>query len=101
MERRNRYKNPVRFIAVFRIVFICLLLGAVGGVFVHARNQHVKQGDQIRQVENDIDRLSEEKELWQLRNAAAKDRKELKERLRWIGSDLEPIKPSRVITIEQ
>ena len=99
MEQRNRYKNPIRFIVILRIVFICFLLGALSGVFVYARNQHVKQGDQIRHFESEIARLTEEQELWQLRNATAKDRSELKERLLWIGSDLEPIKLSRVITI--
>lgn len=70
-------------------------------MFVHARNQHVKQGDRIREVESDIVRLNEEKELWQLRNAAAKDRSELADRLRWIGSDLKPIQPSRVLPIDR
>lgn len=101
MEQRNRYINPVRFFAVFRLFFIFLLLGGISATFVHVRNQHVKRGDQIRQVETDIARLTEEKDMWQLRNAAAKDRSELADRLRWIGSDLQPINPSRVITIQQ
>ena len=100
MEKRNRYRNPVRFAAIFRVIFICLLLGVTGGAFVFMRNLHVKKGDDIRTVEIEIADLDHETQLWELRIAGAKDRIELARRLKWMGSDLQPIDPTRVLKID-
>jgi hypothetical protein len=100
MEKRNRYRNPVRFAAVFRVVFICLLLGTVAGAFVFLRNQHIKRGDEIRTVEMEIAELDNEMQLWELRIAGAKDRTELAKRLKWMGSDLQPIDPGKILKLE-
>lgn len=101
MEKKNRYRTPVRFIAVFRVVLVCLLFGVVGCAFVYIRNQHVKKGDEIRQVEIEIAELDQQEDLWELRIAAAKDRSELSGRLGWIGSDLKSIDPARILKINR
>ncbi|MDF1815976.1 MAG: hypothetical protein P1V20_27495 [Verrucomicrobiales bacterium] len=100
MEKKNRYRNPVRVAAVFRLVFFCLLLGIVGGTFVFLRNLHVKRGDEIRKVEIEIAELDHEMQLWEIRIAGARDRIELSRRLKWLGSDLQPIDPSRILKID-
>ncbi len=99
MQKRNRYRNPVRPTVVLRIVFFCLFAAVVGGAFVFVRNRHVQQGDEIHRLESVIADLEHEMQLWELRNAGAKDRIELGQRLDWIGSDLEPIDPERVLEI--
>jgi len=100
MEKRNRYRNPVRMKAVIRMVLVCLLLGVVGGVFVFLRNLHVKTGDKIHSTELAIAELDHEIQLWELRIAAAMDRNELARQLKWVGSELRPIDPARVLKIE-
>lgn len=99
MERKNRYRNPVRLATVLRVAFLCLLGGIGGAGFVYLRNDHVKTGDQIRQAEKEIEDLKEETQLWELRVAGAMDRIELSRRLEWMGSDLQSIDPARVIKI--
>lgn len=99
MVKKNRYRNPVRLGVVLRAVFVCLLLGTIGGALVFIRNYHVQQGDRIRKVELEITELDHAKQLWELRVASAKDRLELSRRLHWMGSELEPIDPGRVIRI--
>ena len=100
MEKRNRYRNPVRLTSVFRVIFLCLLVGTIGAAFVYLQNRQVKQGDAIRVVEMEIEELDHQLQLWELRIAGAKDRIELARRLRWIGSELEPIDPTRVLKIK-
>ena len=100
MANRNRYRNPIRFAPIARAVMVCLLLGVVGGTFVFLRNQHVTRGDQIRSVEVEIAELDNEIQLLELRIAGAKDRVELTRRLEWMGSDLKPVDPSRILKIE-
>ncbi|MDF1752798.1 MAG: hypothetical protein P1U89_08510 [Verrucomicrobiales bacterium] len=100
MQSRNRYRNPVRMVPIIRVVFICLLLGVVGGVFVYLRNQHVQRGDEIRSVEIEIAELDREIQLWVLRIANSKDRVELNRRLDWQNSDLRSISPANILKIE-
>ena len=100
MDKSNRYRNPVRAAVVLRVVFFALLAGMAGGSFVFVRNQHIKKGDEIRQVEMDIAELDQEMQLWEIRIAGARDRIELARRLKWLGSDLRPIDPSRVLKID-
>jgi hypothetical protein len=100
MDKRNRYRNPVRIQSVLRMVLVCLLLGVVGGVFVYLRNLHVKTGDKIHAAELAIAELDHELQLWELRIAGAKDRIELARQLKWVGSDLRPIDPARILKIE-
>ena len=100
MEKRNRYRNPVQFASVFRVIFICLLVGLIGAAFVYIKNRHIRQGDEIHNLENRIVELDHEKQLWELRIAGAKDRVELARRLKWMGSDLTSIDPSRVLKIQ-
>ncbi len=100
MEKKNRYRNPVRMRAVLRMVLVCFLLGVVGGVFVFQRNLHVKTGDKIHDAELAIAELDHELQLWELRIAGAKDRIELSRQLKWVGSDLRPIDPARILKIE-
>lgn len=101
MDKRNRYRNPVRIGTVLRIAFVGILIVVIGGGLVFLRNQHVKKGDLIRQVEDEIVELDHERQLWELRVATAKDRIELSRRLRWMGSDLRPIDPARVLKLRR
>ena len=100
MEKRNRYRNPVRLGSVFRIVFFCVLLGLAGAAFVYIRNQLVQQGREISRLEKEIAELDHEKQLWDLRIAGAMDRMEMTRRLEWMGSDLIRIDPSRILKIQ-
>lgn len=86
---------------VLRIAFIGILIAGIGGGLVFVRNQHVKKGDLIRQMEDEIVELNHERQLWELRVATAKDRIELARRLRWMDSDLQPIDPARVLKLRR
>ncbi|MEX2580387.1 MAG: hypothetical protein WD342_15115 [Verrucomicrobiales bacterium] len=100
MEKKNRYKNRIRSITLYRLALGGVLLLFSGASFVLVRNQHVIQGDEIRSVEDAIVELDREIELWGLRIAAVRDRQELSRRLRWVKSDLGEIDSSRVIEVD-
>lgn len=100
MERRNRYRNPVKMATVFRVAFFGIVFALIGGGFVFIRNEHVQTGDKIRNLEQEIAGLDQERQLWELRLAGALDRLELSRRLKWANSSLTPIDPSRVLKIE-
>tara|TARA_R110000850_G_scaffold64695_30_gene145114 strand:+ start:349 stop:690 length:342 start_codon:yes stop_codon:yes gene_type:complete len=100
MEKRNRYRNRIKFVALARVVMLGLLLLAVGSGFVLARNQHVIRGYEIRSIEDGIVELDREIEMWELRIAGVKGRQELSRRLRWVQSDLEEIETRKVIEID-
>lgn len=99
MEKRNRYRNRVQPVLICRLVMGGLLLLAVGAGFVLVRNQHVMEGNELRELEDQIVELDREIELWEVRIAAVRDRQELSRRLRWAQSDLEQIDPARVIEL--
>ncbi len=99
MPLRSRYRNPIKTGLIARLVIYCILTGALGGGFVWVRNEQVKTGDQIRQLENELADLESQAQLWQIRVASAKDRVELAKRLKWSGSDLQPIDPQRVLQL--
>ena len=100
MEKRNRDRNGVRPIMICRLAVAGLLLLATGAGFVLVRNEHVIRGYQIRSLEDEVGELDREIEMWELRIAGVKGRKELSRRLRWVQSDLSEIEMSRVIEIE-
>ena len=100
MEKKNRYRNRIRFVTVLRLFFVVALLGTVGVAFVTIRNRHVLKGEEIRKAEVKIEALSQEIEMWELRIAGVKDRNELQRRLRWVGSNLEEIKAENVLRIQ-
>ena len=101
MEKRNRYKNRIRSIVICRLVFGALLLLGVGAGFVLMRNEHVMNGHELRELEQEIVELDREIELWELRIAAVRDRQELARRLRWVQSDLIEIDPAHVIELNE
>jgi len=100
MEKRNRYKNRIRPITLFRLAAAGVMLLVAGACFVLVRNEHIILGDEISTVEESIVELDREIELWQLRIAGVRDRQELSRRLRWVKSDLAEIDPSRVIGVD-
>ncbi len=85
---------------IFRLLFVGLMLGGIGGSFVWMRNQHVMKGHQISAMEKQIEDHVREVEMWELRIAGVRDRNELGRRLRWVGSDLAEVDASRVIQID-
>lgn len=101
MQKKNRYKNRVRFMTVFRILFLGCFLGSYGVLFVKIRNSHVTRGNEIMETEVRIAELSREIEMWENRIAGVNDRLELERRLRWVSSDLEDIDPFKVIRIDR
>ena len=100
MVKRNRYRNPLKTPGLFRVLFICVALGMIGACFVTIRIRHVTKGDEITNREEQIEKLNQEIEMWELRIAGVMDRDELSRRLRWKGSDLQDIDPMRVWKIE-
>jgi hypothetical protein len=97
MEKRNRYRHSIHPVTIFRIVLLSVLALAAGSAFVLVRNQHVIDGDKIREYEQKIAVLDQEIELWELRIAGVEDRQEMSRRLRWAQSDLATIEPTRLI----
>ncbi len=97
MERVGRYRKRIGLLAIVRLGFAVALIGCIGGSVVTIRNRHVLKGDQIRRVEEGIEALSQEIEMWELRIASVKDRNELKRRLKWMGSNLRVIEVNRVL----
>lgn len=85
---------------ICRLVLAGGLLLATGVGFVLMRNQHVIAGHGIRQLEESIQSMNEEIEMWELRIAAVRDRQELSRRLRWVRSDLDEIDSAKVIELE-
>lgn len=85
---RNRYRNPLRTQGMSLMVFLFLAVSMVGICFVHIRNQHVKKGDEIRAMEQEIARMDKEIEMHELRIAGLMDREDIERRLEWLGSDL-------------
>ena len=100
MDRRNRYRNPLKTPGLFRVLFVCIALGGIGACFVTIRNRHVTKGTEITSREQAIEQLNQEIEMWELRIAGVMDRAELARRLHWKGSDLREIDPMRVINLE-
>ncbi|NNE92574.1 MAG: hypothetical protein HKN23_13085 [Verrucomicrobiales bacterium] len=100
MVRRNRYRNPLKTPGLFRVLFLCLAIGGIGACFVTIRNRHVKKGDEIRERELLIVKLEQDVEMYELRIAGMMDRNELDRWLRWKGSDLQDIDPTRVWNIK-
>lgn len=97
MEKRNRYRNRIHWLAISRLVLGAVLLLSTGVGFVLVRNQHVIEGNGIRGAEDEITALDQEMELWELRIAAVRDRQELSRRLRWVQSDLKEVDTKKVI----
>ncbi|MEM1441508.1 MAG: hypothetical protein AAGF67_04160 [Verrucomicrobiota bacterium] len=99
MEKRNRYRNRIRGLTLFRFFLGGVLLLATGVGFVLVRNEHVMRGNEIRELEQSIVELSREIEMWELRIAGVRDRQELSRRLRWVQSDLAAIDTAKVIEV--
>jgi len=99
MQKKNRYRNRVRFMTVFRILFLGLFAAVAGVTFVALRNEHVTRGHEIVAAEKRIADLRQESEMWELRIAGVHDRIDLRRRLRWMKSDLQEIEPGRVMRI--
>lgn len=97
MEKKNRYRNRIHWLTLSRLALGAMLLLATGVGFVLVRNQHVIQGNEIRESEEEIVALDQEIELWELRIAAVRDRQELSRRLRWVQSDLKEVDTRKVI----
>lgn len=95
----NRYRNPLRTPWVGRIVFGSVTLAVIFAAFVYLRNRQVKQGDQIHEAEKLIVQIDKEIEMWELRIAGQLDRNELQKRLKWVDSDLEDIRASRILVL--
>lgn len=101
MEKKNRYKNRIHWLAICRLALGAVLLLGAGAGFVLTRNDHVIQGNEIREVEDEIVELDQEIEMWELRIAAVRDRQELSRRLRWVQSDLQEVDTNRIIELKE
>ncbi|MEM9016595.1 MAG: hypothetical protein AAGC68_06245 [Verrucomicrobiota bacterium] len=99
MEKKNRYRNRIRPITLWRMTLGGILVLATGACFVLARNQHVMTGHEIREIEDRITQMDREIEMWELRTAAVIDRQELARRLRWVKSQLIEVDGRKVIEI--
>jgi hypothetical protein len=84
---------------VIRTASLLLTVGLIGAAFGLIRNQHIRKGDEIRQLEASIAECEKEIEMWELRIAGLLDRPDLTRRLRWCGSDLKEIEPERVLEL--
>lgn len=97
---RNRYRNRLKTPGMSFMVFLFMVVALVGVCFVHIRNQHVKKGDEIRAMEQEIARMDKEIEMHELRIAGLMDREDIERRLEWLGSDLAKVPRQGMVVLK-
>ncbi len=99
---RNRKQSNHRgteIAGLVRWVLLAATVGAIGVSFVLVRNRHVSEGDAILAYEEEIRQLDREIEMLELQVDGLMNRDKIAGSLYRHGSGLQPVHPSRVLTI--